>query len=225
MTNVLDHPLWQDDGILADRVRSELGPLLKHLDQPRIHVSSLRGDVILRGDVRDPLTRVAIEVAAGRVAGVATVHSYLQVGLRSGESVPSSGRQRQRSPMLRTLSHIVEHAGYPCESEQRFILHGLLGAFMSRLSAGIRHRVLAHLPEDVRQLATPRALSAAAATAGESRDDFVQFAGVVASVDRHVAETLLAALLAEVRSHVPADADVVEAALPAALRPLWAPEK
>ena len=88
-----ERPLWEDDGIVVDRVRSALGPLLKHLDQPRVHVAGAHGTITLHGDVVSTDARRAIEGRARQVLGVRSVESHLHIGLLRGDCVPSTGRR------------------------------------------------------------------------------------------------------------------------------------
>lgn len=62
-----------DDVVLADRVRSSVGPLLKELDTPRIHVMAEGNRVLLHGEVVDGAARAWIEEAVRNVEGVGTV--------------------------------------------------------------------------------------------------------------------------------------------------------
>jgi BON domain len=82
-----------DDVVLADRVRSELGPLLKELDTPHIHVMAEGSRVLLHGEVVDGTARTKIEEAVRKVDGVSTIETHLTVGLLVGEGRPSQGHQ------------------------------------------------------------------------------------------------------------------------------------
>jgi len=80
------------DLVLADRIRSILGPVEHRLDQPRVHVSVYRHVATLHGDVSTEYAadRLVDEVRA--VCGVAGVNSRLHVGLGPGDNCPSDAR-------------------------------------------------------------------------------------------------------------------------------------
>ena len=84
-----------DDLTLADRIRSELGPVLKELDLPHVHVMVTGHVAQLHGDVRWPRDAAAIERAVRRVSGVRDVQSHLHRGLLPSDTRPS---RRQRGP-------------------------------------------------------------------------------------------------------------------------------
>lgn len=86
-----------DDRTLADRVRSELGPVEKRLDVPRVHVQVQGHVVLLHGDVEWPHEAATIVRAARHVPGVVDVQSHLHCGLLRSDTRPSGGRHhRQR---------------------------------------------------------------------------------------------------------------------------------
>jgi osmotically-inducible protein OsmY len=68
------------DDVLCDRIRSELGPLEKHLGTPRVHVMVSGHVATLHGEVPTKKAAHAIERAAGRVSGVRRVESHLRAG-------------------------------------------------------------------------------------------------------------------------------------------------
>lgn len=80
-----------DEVVLADRVRSDIGPLLKELDIPRVHVMAEGDRVLLHGEVDSEDSRQQVEAAVHQTVGVGRVGSYLRVGLLAGDSRPSSG--------------------------------------------------------------------------------------------------------------------------------------
>ena len=83
-----------DDLVLADRIRSTLGPLEHALDQPRVHVSVHRHVASLHGDVANDYAADRLVDAVGSVSGVRAVRSHLHVGLLPGDGIPSDGRGR-----------------------------------------------------------------------------------------------------------------------------------
>lgn len=69
-----------DDSVLADRIRSTIGPLEKQLHNSRINVTVENGIAILHGDTESPDAAVQIEDAVRGVAGVHGVRSHLSHG-------------------------------------------------------------------------------------------------------------------------------------------------
>jgi CBS domain-containing membrane protein len=224
MTETLHRPLWEDDGILADRVRSTIGPLLKRLDQPRVHIMATQGAVTLHGDVSDVQAKSVIESSVRRVPGVTGVTSHLQVGLQPGESTPSAGHRAERSPLLRALERVVRESGYLSSAEARYILRGLLSVFTARLPEPQRHRFLQHLPGDVRRLATSAHWLTSDIRTVTTEHDLAQTAAVAMLTDRMHADQLLRRVLPVLREHAPTDADTIAAALPSELRSVWSGE-
>lgn len=80
------------DDVLADRIRSSLGPIEKRLDLPRIHVMVEKHVALLHGDVATTDDAEELVAAVERVPGVAGVESRLHVGLLPGDTRPSEGR-------------------------------------------------------------------------------------------------------------------------------------
>ena len=66
-----------DDPVLADRIRSTIGPLEKRLHNPRINVTVENGVAILHGEANSPQAATQIEEAVRGVAGVRDVRSHL----------------------------------------------------------------------------------------------------------------------------------------------------
>lgn len=221
MTEILHRPLWEDDGVLADRVRSELGPVLKRLDQPRVHVLASQGVVTLHGDVTDAPAKVAIEAAARHVVGVTSLHSHLSIGLQAGEMTPSAGHLHERSPLLRQLEHAARSCGYLTDTEGRYVLRAVLGVFSARLPDPQRRRFLDHLPDDVRRLALPAHWLTADVRTIASEHDLAQTAAVAMHADRSHADRLLHHVLPVVRDHAPEDAETIAESLSPELRAMW----
>jgi hypothetical protein len=78
------------DDVLADRIRSKIGPLEHKLDIPRIHVMVQDHVAILHGEVDLRTKAAALEWAVRRVSGVKDVESHLHVGLAPGDTRPSA---------------------------------------------------------------------------------------------------------------------------------------
>ena len=66
-----------DDSVLADRIRSTIGPLEKQLHNSRINVTVENGVAILHGDIDSPEAATRIEEAVRGVAGVRDIRSHL----------------------------------------------------------------------------------------------------------------------------------------------------
>jgi malonyl CoA-acyl carrier protein transacylase len=81
-----------DDVVLADRVRSSIGPLLAELDTPRIHVTAEGSRLLLHGDIVSQEGSDRVVEAVRRVPGVGKVDSFLRIGLLPGDSRPSNGQ-------------------------------------------------------------------------------------------------------------------------------------
>jgi hypothetical protein len=77
------------DDVLADRIRSSLGPLEVRLDVPRVHIMVNEHVAMVHGDVPDAKSARAIDHAIRRVSGVRDVESHLHVGLIAGDTRPS----------------------------------------------------------------------------------------------------------------------------------------
>jgi hypothetical protein len=85
-----------DDLTLADRVRSELGPVEKHLDLPHVHVMVEDHVVLLHGDVQWPYEAASLVEAVRAISGVRDVESHLHVGMLPSDTRPSEGRLHDR---------------------------------------------------------------------------------------------------------------------------------
>lgn len=66
-----------DDSVLADRIRSTIGPLEKQLHSSRINVTVENGIAILHGDIESSEAATQIEDAVRGVAGVDGIRSHL----------------------------------------------------------------------------------------------------------------------------------------------------
>lgn len=216
---------WADDDVLADRVRSELGPLEKRLDVPRVHVRVHDHSASLHGDVQSLDVADRLAAAVMRVSGIFTVESYLHIGLGAGDTRPSEGHlQPVASHALRVLLDAATRGG---ASEDRALasVRAVLSAFVDRIPPDEREHVVSHLPADVRPLATPPRrmgekprvrtvpelvadVTAQAASGGNS---------LAPGREALITESVLAAL----RGLVPEEADDIAAVLPSDLRAFW----
>ncbi|HLI15319.1 MAG TPA: DUF2267 domain-containing protein [Acidimicrobiales bacterium] len=207
------------DLVLADRIRSTIGPLERRLDVPRVHVMVENHTALLHGEVASVDDARAIEEAVSRVSGVAGVESYLHVGLTRGDTRPSGGRHEQASPARRRLVEAARAAGVP-DDHAVAAVRAVLATFAERVPTDELDHVLAHLPEDVRSmLERPR-------RSGMPRrhDPRAALLGAVAAVTprgEEVAPAVVAAVLGELRRLVPEEAADLAAVLPGELRRWW----
>jgi uncharacterized protein (DUF2267 family) len=211
------------DDVLADRVRSALGPLEKRLDVPRVHVMVEDHVVIVHGEVPTQHTAHRIEHTIGCVSGVRGVESHLHAGMAPGDTRPSEGRAAASPPSeaLRTLLDAARAAG--AGGEPRAAVHAVLCALFDRIPPGEREQVAAHLPADVRALAGPPR-RAGLARRLRTIPELVAAATAEGGLDRTHAEEITRAVVAALRTIVPHEAADVAAVLPAGLRELWVGE-
>ncbi|HZU74951.1 MAG TPA: DUF2267 domain-containing protein [Acidimicrobiales bacterium] len=217
------HPdLGVPDNVLADRVRSSLGPLESRLDLPRLHVMVNDRVVVLHGEVETADQALELERAAARVAGVAGVNSFLHVGLTAGDSRPSDGQSvPSPSAALRRLTGAAVAAGAAPEVAGG-VVGVVVGVFLERLPEGERDQLAGHLPADVRALAATGTARRNGSRRMRRVGEFMvtvsaMCPGLPLGRTEHVVESVLGVL----RSLVPEEAADVAAVLPAQLRALW----
>ena len=85
------------DDILADRVRSRLGPISKALDIPHVHVMVNDHVVMLHGDVAEAADALVLADVVAQTAGVRGGVSSLHEGLLRSDTRPSEGARRQQA--------------------------------------------------------------------------------------------------------------------------------
>jgi uncharacterized protein (DUF2267 family) len=207
------------DDVLADRIRSALGPLEKRRDLPRVHVMVNGHVATLHGEVPTEEDADAVESFVAKVPGVKGVESYLHVGLIPGDTRPSEGRAAERSEAHRRLAESAARpAGVPAAEGAR-LARVVLGTFVSRIPEGERNHLLAHLPRDAQALAQPvrRRGVVDLRTEDQLVRSVAQAAGLAEDTARRVCESVLGAL----RELVPEEAADVAAVLPADLREMW----
>jgi uncharacterized protein (DUF2267 family) len=208
------------DDILADRIRSTLGPVLKQLDLPHVHVMVANHVALLHGDVGKAYEADVIEHAVLDIPGVEGIESHLHSGLIRGETRPSLGRSAPPPPSL-ALQAVLEAAAGAGASEPRLAAHAVLCRFVDRIPQGERAQVLAHLPEDVKELAGPPRRHGAHAERYRSFDDLVAAVRADEAIAPEFAAQLTRSVVATLRSLVPEEADDVSAVLPPGLRDVW----
>lgn len=206
------------DDVLADRIRSSLGPLERRLDVPRVHVMVQDHRAILHGDVATRTQAEAIEAHVAKVSGVRAVESHLHVGLTAGETTPSGHAPPPPSRQLRALRSAAAGAG---AADPDTAIGGVLGAFLARLPVDEAEQVRLHLPLDVRRLLDkerePATGTRPARTAEELLAPLIE-AGILPAPE---AEPVARAICAELARLVPEEVADVAAVLPADLRAWW----
>jgi uncharacterized protein (DUF2267 family) len=210
------------DDVLADRIRSTLGPLEHCLDIPRIHVMVEHHVALLHGVVGTDADAGQLERAVEAVPGVRGVESYLHVGLLRGDTRPSQAPGAVSAARKRLLAAATQ-AGV-AERHAPMIVRAVLSRFCERLPTGQRAHVFAHLPTDVRSmLMAPRQIGHARRV--RSLDDLVfliLLSTDTAALDAAKAEAVVLFVLGELRRLVPEEAVDISAVLPADLRATWA---
>ncbi|HLF99303.1 MAG TPA: BON domain-containing protein [Acidimicrobiia bacterium] len=205
------------DDVLADRVRSSLGPIEKRLDMPRVHVSVFDRIAHLHGDAPSPDAHETLAAAVLRVPGIEGVHSFLHVGLLASDSRPSEGRTiTEPSAVRRTLTDAARNAGAPDPARA---VRSVLATFMARIPEPERRDIESHFPDDVKVLSAPPLRVGRRVHDIRELVDAVQGTGGLhgAADPTAVVENVVAAL----RDLVPEEAADVAAVLPAKLRRFW----
>ena len=216
------HPdLFVDDLVLADRVRSELGRLVRREDVPHPHVMVENGIVLLHGVVGADDEAVAFEMAVLDVPGVEGVESYLHVGMWAGDSRPSEGRAVPvlSAPSKRLLEAAADagagdHAGAA--------MRAVLATLADRLPAGEREHLFAHLPDDVLMHLSPPRRRGRHVVRYRTVDEFVgAVASAVPTLSPERARLVTESVLGVLRELVPEERSDVAAVLPPELREFW----
>ena len=212
------------DNVLADRIRSSIGPLEARLDLPRVHVMVEVHTALLHGDVASVEEAAKIEHAVHAVhavPGVVGVASYLHIGLLPCDTRPSEGaRHHPPSAALHALLSAVTAVGVHV-ARARSVVSVVLSALAERVPAGELDHLMAHLPDDVRQLMrSPRRIGAPAART-RTVPDLVARVLAVDRVPPKQAEQAAGAVFAALRALVPEEAGDICAVLPEDLRHLW----
>jgi uncharacterized protein (DUF2267 family) len=207
------------DDVLADRIRSTIGPLEQRLDIPRIHVMVEDHVAVLHGDVNNDLDAYRIEHAVLDISGVDGVESHLHLGLIAGDTRPSEGRAHPAaSPALVQLLDAARSAG---ARDPRQAVHAVLCNFSERIPDGEREQFFAHLPTDVRALAGPPHRQGERLTRLRTVPELLVAVGGVGGVELDKVEKITRHVVAALRALSPDEERDVAASLPHELRDLW----
>ena len=210
-----------DDDVLADRIRSTLGPLEKRLDVPRVHVIVEDHVAILHGDVVDRNAAKTIEYATMHVSGVEGVESHLHAGLLAGDTRPSDGRRVPPPPSDAMTSLLNAARGAGADGHAHAAVHAVLCAFLGRVPADERAHVESHLPQDVRALAGPPRHLGEKLPRPKTVPQLVAAATAEGGIDTDHAEAITRAVISALHDLAPDEARSVAAVLPSDLRDLW----
>jgi uncharacterized protein (DUF2267 family) len=210
------------DDVLADRLRSELGPVQKSLDLPRVIVHVDDGVASLYGEVGTEEEAETLEHAARRVVGIVDVEASLHIGLSPDRIRPSEGRAT--APDSEARRRLLE-AGHDAGLDPPIAgaaVRAVLTSFVARLPEGERAHVLAHLPEDARELvALPRRAATTVSrirTRSELADEIQRRAPELDELQIRAVLPVVLAVLAEL---IPEERSDIAAVLPPELRELW----
>lgn len=209
------------DDVLADRVRSQLGPVIKRLDIPHVHVMVTGHVVTLHGDVATAEDAYAVEEKVASIAGVKGVISLLHEGLLRSDTRPSEGAEQQHSEAFRRLLLAARDAGCR-EHAERAAVRLVLAGFLEHLHERDRAHLVSHLPADVKLLALPPRRTGLALTClRDNMDTFVDAVAKLDSVPVEAAHDVVVATLRTLRDLVPNEARDIEGSLPIELRDVW----
>ncbi len=207
------------DADIADRIRSRLGPIVKAMDLPRIHIMAEGTRILLHGDVATEADALVIEQVVKSWTEVDSVESHLHIGLLPSDTRPSDASAIQ-SEMMEALLGTAEALGMT-GGPARSAVKGTLSAILEQIPPNERTHVFAHFPHDVVLFAKPRqhfgdenlhwktelALDAAASLRG--------------GIDLPTAEVLVPLIIGVIRHFVPEEDQDVCSTLQSALEDLW----
>jgi uncharacterized protein (DUF2267 family)/osmotically-inducible protein OsmY len=210
-----------DDSVLADRIRSSLGPLEARFDLPHVHVMVEDHVALLHGDVATAEQAEEIEQAVAQVSGVEGVESYLHVGLLPSSTRPSEGRRVQPpSEALDQLLNAAIEAGVGPQYAPRAV-RAVLTAFLLRIPEGERAQVTNHLPDDVRRLAAEPRITGRPMRRTRTVDELASQVIAANGMSPQHVEPVITAVLGTLRRLVPEEEADVASVLPSELKELW----
>jgi uncharacterized protein (DUF2267 family) len=207
------------DDVLADRVRSTIGPLEKRLDLPRVHVMVEDHMVLLHGDVASVADADTIEHAVMRISGVDGIESHLHIGLERGDTRPSEGATV--SVPSAQLDALLDAAAGAGAGDPRDAVHAVLCGFADRVPDDERSQVFGQLPADVRALAGPPRRHGQRPPRLKTLAQLVAAVTAEGGIEPSRAEAITRAVVTKLRELVPGEARDVASVLPPELRALW----
>jgi uncharacterized protein (DUF2267 family) len=209
------------DQDLADQVRTALGPVVKALDLPRIHVMAEGLYVLLHGEVGSESDALAIEDVVLNMPGVIGVESHLHIGLIRGDTRPSEGKPGP-SEMMTALMHAADNIGIDGVTAKAAAVRAALTVIFDQIPPGERQHVFGHLPADVVAFVKPRR------HIGEARLHWRRPINVAVAISLRggikldTAILLLPKIIKVIRTFVPEEDTDVQATLSEHLREFWA---
>jgi uncharacterized protein (DUF2267 family) len=211
------------DDILADRIRSALGPLEHRLDVPRVHVIVDDHIAILHGEIPDERSATAVERAVLQVVGVRGIESHLHLGLTGGDTRPSEGhRHHPRSAALQALVDAARGTG---AHHPESAVHAVLCGFTDRIPDDERAQIFTHLPADVRRLAEPPRRRGERASRVKTVSQLVAAITAERGIEPEHAEAITRAVITTLRGLVPEEVRDIAAVLPGEIKEYWTAEK
>lgn len=208
------------DGVLTQRVRSQLGPVERRLDVPRLHVTVHDHIVELRGVVGTERQAETLIEAVRDVAGVHGVLSFLHIGYGPGDTRPSEGRMhRAPSGAWRDLVGSVRELDED-DTTAEAVATAVLVHLLDTLPAGEGDHLRSHLPADVRDHIDGFVHIGQPAPA-RSAQEFITAVVDSAHVRRDTAEMATRQVFATLQQLVPEETADITATLPGDLKDLW----
>lgn len=209
--------------VLADRIRSSLGPLEKRLDVPRLHIDVEDHIAFLHGDVPSHDDAARIERALADISGVVGVESYLHVGPIPDDQRARTAdvRQPATSEAKKRLIESAFQAGAPVDVAAP-VVRAVLAFLAERVPADELDQFANHLPHDVRSMCTAPSRTGARSKTVRSVPQLVaSLAPTTAPLSPEAAEHVVEAVFGTLRDLVPEEDHDIAAVLPEELREFW----
>ncbi len=212
-------PLKPANADLADIVRSRLGPIVKTMDLPRIHIMAEGSRILLHGDVATEIDASLIEGIVKSFDGVDAIESHLHIGLLPSDTRPSQAPTLP-SKMMEALFGAAAAIGIT-EGSALSAIKGTMSAILEQIPPSERHHLLAHFPSDVVLLVKPRQQFGANDLHWKTELALDIAASLRGGIDLPSAEVLVPLLIGVLRDFVPEEDHDVVATLKSALKDLW----
>lgn len=208
------------DGVITQRVRSQLGPVERRLDVPRLHVTVHDHIAELRGVVGTERQAETLIEAVRDVAGVHGVLSFLHIGYGPGDTKPSEGRKhRAPSQAWRDLVGCVRELDED-DTTAEAVATSVLVHLLLALPEGEGDHLRSHLPLDVRDRIAGF-VHVGQPLRARGAEDFIEAVGESAHVPLGTAEMATRQVFATLQLLVPEETADITATLPAGLKDLW----